>query len=522
LLLIACANVIGLQLVRANNRQREFALRVAIGADRGRLIQQLVIEGLVIAIGAAVVGLLVASAGLQALVALTPRGLLPLYATPAIDPFAFIFAFAVSVGCGVIFGMTPALQAARVNLTDSLKEGSRGSAGFKRGAKLGSQQTLVIVETAVAMILLVGAGLYIRSLQKELSVPLHFDPAGVTRARFAFPQRYTPEARLQFIDQLQAKLSAIPSVKSVALSTDVPLSGGTSAGIIYIPDGDRSARYYRHAVTPNYFQAMRISVLTGRAFSTDDRDGTPPVVVINQSMARRFWPTESALGKTMRLGNAKGPEVMIVGIVDDVRQRDLTTSLATTEPDIYFPQAQFIPWSVQVAVRADLATESITTSMRRVVAGLDPSISLYGIGSLDAAVADQTASSRFASTMLSVFGGAALLLTGIGLYGVLAFLVSLRRREIGIRLALGATQRRVSRNVMGHGLRLVVIGTLAGLVAASMLTKWISAQLYGVKSSDPLVFTLVPIVLLAIAAAASWAPARRAGRVDPQTALRSE
>jgi predicted permease len=522
LLLIACANIIGLQLVRANNRRREFALRVAIGAERRRLMQQLVVEGLVMAAGAAVVGLIVASAGLQALVALTPAGLLPLYATPSIDPVAFGFAFLVSVGCGVIFGMTPALQAARVNLTDSLKEGSRGSAGFGRGARLGSQQTLVVVETAVAIILLVGAGLYMRSLRKELSVPLHFDPTGITRASFTFPRSYTPEARLQFVNQLQARLGAIPSVESTALSTDVPLSGGTSASIIYILDGDRSARYYRHSVTPNYFQTLRVPLIGGRLFTADDRDGTPPVAVINASMAKRFWPNETAVGKTVRLGDAQGPEVRIVGVVEDVRQRDLTTALATSEPDIYYPLAQRVSPNLQIAVRAALATDAIAASMRRELASLDPTIPLYGIGSLEMAVASQTASSRFASTMLSVFGAAALLLTGIGLYGVLAFLVSLRRRELGIRLALGATQARLSRGVMAHGLRLVLVGAIAGLLAASLLTKWIATQLYGIRGNDPLVFGVVPVVLLVIAAIASWAPARRAGRIDPQLALRAD
>ena len=522
LLLIACANIVGLQLVRANNRQREFALRVAIGAERHRLMQQLVIEGFVVAVGAAVVGLLVASAGVQALVALTPAGLLPAYATPGIDPFAFAFAFLVSVGCGVIVGMTPALQASRVNLTDSLKEGSRGSAGFGRGGKLGSQQTLVVVETAVAIVLLVGAGLFVRSLQKELGVPLGFDPTGITRARFTFPQSYTPEARLRFATQLQARLGAMPSVTGTALATDLPLGGGTSAGIVYIPDGDRSARYYRHAVTTDYFETLRIALVGGRAFTADDRDGTPPVVVVNESMARRFWPNESAIGRTVRLGDAQGPEARIVGVVADARQRDLTSSLATSEPDIYFPLAQRTSGSLQIAIRAALGADVIAASMRKELAALDATIPLYGIGSLENAVASQTASSRFASTMLGVFGAAALLLTGIGLYGVLAFLVSLRKREIGIRLALGATQRRLSRGILSHGLRLVFIGTVAGLLAASVLTKWIAAQLYGVSGNDPLVFGVVPVVLLLIGAVASWVPARRAGQVDPQTALRAD
>jgi ABC-type antimicrobial peptide transport system permease subunit len=267
---------------------------------------------------------------------------------------------------------------------------------------------------------------------------------------------------------------------------------------------------------------LRVSVLGGRVFTADDRAGTPPVMVINASTAKRFWPGENAVGKIVRLGNATGPEVTIVGVVDDVRQRDLTTVLATSEPDVYFPLAQRGSSTLQIAVRSDLATDAIAASLRREVAALDRTIPLDGVRAVEASVDNQTASGRFASTMLTVFGVAALLLTGIGLYGVLAFLVALRRREIGIRLALGASQSRLSRGVLAHGLRLVVLGAVAGAIAASLLTRWIAAQLYGVRANDPLVFIAVPLLLLAIGALAGWAPARRAARVDPQTALRAD
>jgi putative ABC transport system permease protein len=246
------------------------------------------------------------------------------------------------------------------------------------------------------------------------------------------------------------------------------------------------------------------------------------VVVVNQSMARRFWNEQSPVGRTVRLGDANGPEATIVGVVADIRQRDLTTSLATTEPDVYFPVAQRTPASVQLAIRSELPPENLSASVRRELGAVDPAIPLFGVQSLDALIDQQTASGRFASTVLAVFGAAALVLTAVGLYGVLAFLVSLRQREIGIRMALGATHRRVLGNIIGQGLKLVVIGVLAGTAVAALLSRWIATQLYGIGARDPVVFAVVPLVLLVVATAASWLPARRAARVDPQIALRSE
>jgi putative ABC transport system permease protein len=523
LLLIACANVIGLQLVRASGRRREFALRMAIGAERARLIQQLVVEGLVLAVASAAVGLIIAAWGLRALVAVTPAGLLPNYATPSINLSAFAFALVAAVGCGVVFGLVPAIRGSRIALTDSLKEGARGSsAGFGRGARLGSQQLLVVGEAAVALILLVGAGLYVRSLQKQIGVPLGFDPRGVVRARFSFPQSYTPAARLQLINQLETRVAALPSVHGLAIGSDLPLGGESNASIIHIPDDNQSVRYYRHSVAPEYFRALGVRVVAGRGFTAEDRTGMPATVMINESMARRFWQEQSPIGKVVRLGDATGPEATIVGVVSDVRQRDLTTPLATTEPDIYFPLAQRTPGSIELGVRSDLPVETTSASLRRELAALDPTFPLFAVTPLESLLAQQTAGGRFASTILTVFGAAALVLTAIGLYGVLAFLVSLRTREIGIRIALGATQARVSNGIITQGVALVVVGAVVGSVIAAFLARWIASQLFGVGAHDPIVFGAVPIALVVIAAIASWVPARRAARVDPQIALRSE
>jgi predicted permease len=523
LLLIACANVVGLQLVRATGRRREFALRIAIGAGRGRLVRQLVAEGLVLAACSTLIGLLVAYWSLEGLIHVIPPGLLPNYAAPSIDPLAFAFAVAVAAVSGLLVGIVPAFRATQVDLTTSLKQGSRGSAGdFSRGRRLGIQQILIIAELALALVLLVGAGLFVRSLQRQLAVDAGFDAAGVVRAQLSLPQQLRAPQRLQFADALEARAAAVPSVRGAAIGSDMPLGGSSSAAFVYLPDAAQSVRFYRHMVSANFFSTLRIPVIRGRGFTAEDRDGTPNVVVINDAMARRFWSGASPIGKTLRLGSETGPEVTIVGVVGDVRYRDLTTPLATSEPDVYFPLAQFPTSSLQIAVRSDLPAASIGASMRREVAAIDPTVPLYNIESLQALLDRQTASGRFASTLLSVFGTAALLLTAIGLYGALAFLVSLRLREMGIRIALGATQARVVRGIIAHGLRLAIGGAAIGLVAAWLLTRWIATQLYGVGSHDPLVFAVVPALMLAVAAAASWVPARRAARADPQIALRTE
>jgi len=521
LLLIACANVLGLQFVRAASRTREIGLRLAIGADRWRLVQQLVVEGLVLSVVSAAAGLVVAYWGLQGLLALAPPGALPTYVSPSINAWTFGFAILVALGCGILFGLIPALRASQVNLVDALKAGARSSqTGF--GRRLGGQQLLVVAETAVALVLLIGAGLFVRSLQRELSIPPGFDASGMLRARVVLPAQLTPQMRLQVAQQLDERLNAIASVRAVAIGSDLPLGGASSAAFIYVPEADQQVRFYRHSVTANFFTSLGIRVLEGRVFSAGDGDGAPPVVTINESMARRFWPSESPVGKRIRLGDAKGPEVTIVGVVGDVRYRDLRTSLATSEPDVYFPLTQRPVGALQIAVRSDLPAEKLTGSIRRELAAIDPAMALFGVRPMEELLAQQTANGRFASSLLGVFGVAALVLTAVGLYGVLAFLVSLRSREIGIRLALGATRRRVLGEIVRQGLRLIVVGVVIGVAIASGVTRWVATQLYGIGAHDPVVFTVVPLLLLGVAVFASWLPARRAAQVDPQVTLRSE
>jgi putative ABC transport system permease protein len=362
----------------------------------------------------------------------------------------------------------------------------------------------------------------VRSLQRQLAVDPGFDPRGVLRARLVLPQDYTHERRVQLIEQLRARLGGIPSVRAVVVGSDLPLGGSSSAAFIHVPDVNDRFRYYRHFVTPDYFAGLGIRLMRGRTFTAADRDSALGVALISDATARRIWRGADPVGRRLRFGGPDGEQVTIVGVVADVRFRDLTTPLATSEPDIYFPIAQVSPRNLHIAVRSSLPPEQIATAVRREVAAIDAAVPLFGMRPLEELLAQQTATGRFGSAVLTAFGLSALVLAAVGLYGVLAFIVSLRRREIGIRLALGATSGRVLEGVIGQGTALAVMGLAIGLVAALFSTPVIESQLFGVGARDPLVFAGAAVTLLLVAVAASWLPARRAARVDPQIALREE
>ena len=522
LLLIATANVLGLQIVRATGRAREMAVRLAVGANRSRLLQQLTIEGLVLSLLSAMVGITVAQWGLEALLRLVPDGVLPGYATPAINWQTLAFAIGVALVSGTLFGLVPALRTTRVDLADSLREGARASDGGFGRPRASIQQLLVIAQTSIAIVLLIGAGLFVRSLQRELHVAPGFAAEGALRVRVLMPQRLGAAERLRLTEVLHQELAAIPSVRAVAIGSDVPLGGSSNAAFIYVPELDQRYRYYRHSVMPDFFSALQIPLVEGRTFSADDRRDSPPVVVVNESTARRFWPNEAAIGKRIRLGDATAPEVTVVGVVGDVRYRDLRTPLSTSEPDVYFPMAQRPVGGVQIAIRSNLPVENLIAAVQRRVAAIDPGLTVFGARDLQEILELQTANGRLASSLLTVFGFAALLLAAVGLYGLLAFVVTLRSREIGIRLALGATQRTVLREVIGHGLRLVAVGLTVGVIVSALTTRYVESQLFDIGRFDALVFAMAAVSLFAVALVASWIPARRASRLHPQVALRSQ
>jgi predicted permease len=524
-LLVACANVINLQLVRATSRTREIALRVAVGADRGHLLRQLVTEGLTLAGIGAVAGLTMAVWGLGALLPLLPAGVLPRYATPSIDWRVLAFAAALTILCGILFGLAPALQTRRLAIADALKEGSRSAVGgITSLRKFGAQQVLVMSEVALALMLLVGGGLMLRSLQRQLAVEPGFSADRVVQAQLQLPRdRYPVAQRAAFVNELVERLKSLPQVESAAVGSDVPFGGEGNGSSLYI-DGvtPTPVRYFRHRVTADYFKTLGIPLLRGRTFTLADRDSTPLVVVISEAAARRFWPGLEAVGRRIRFGDATGPEATIIGVVGTARFRDLTTNLATTEPDVFFAFSQRTDIDLGLIVRAREPGASLLPTIQREVNAIDPGLPLYAAGSMTNLVSRQTARGRFGSTLLGTFSIVALVLAAVGIYGVLAFVIGLSRREIAIRMALGATRTRVIALIVKQGMKLVGMGLLIGLAGAYLAADVLASQLFGVTTTDPLTFVAVAALLIVVALASSYLPSRAAARIDPQLALKGD
>ena len=524
-LLIACANVVNLQLVRATSRRREMALRIAVGAEGGRLVRQLLVEGLTLAAVGAVAGVALAVWGLGALLPLLPTGALPGYVNPSIDWRVVLFAAGLTAICGIIFGLAPALAVRRLTVSDSLKEGARAAAGgITSLRRLGAQQLLVVSEIALALVLLVAGGLMVRSLRQQLAVETGFRADGVVTARLTLPRgRYTGQARVQFVNDLVSRVRGLPQVESAAIGSDMPLGGNANAGSMFV-DGvtPEPVRSYRHRVTPDYFATLGIPVVSGRAFTAADRDSAQDVTIISSAAARRFWPGQDPVGREFRFGDATGPKVTIVGVVGAARFRDLTTDLSTSEPDVFYSFAQLPDADLALLVRTSGDEAAVMSAIQREVSAIDPQLPLYRVLRMTDLVDRQTATARFGSSVLGSFSLVAMLLASIGIYGVLAFVIGLSRREIAIRLALGATRGRVIRLIVRQGMTLVAIGVGVGLVGAYYATSALSTQLFGVTATDPLTFAVVPVLLATIALAASYLPSRTAARIDPQEALKSD
>ena len=522
---VACANVVNLQLVRATSRRREMALRIAVGANAPRLLRQLVAEGLVLATIGALAGLVLAVWGLGVLLPLVPEGTLPRYVSPSVDWRVLGFTAALTIVCGVMFGLAPAATVRHLTIGEWLKEGARSATGgITSLRRLGAQQFLVVSEIALALMLLVAGALMIRSLRHQLAVEPGFRADGVVSAELALPRgRYPPAARAQFVDRLLSRLRALPQVQAAAVGSDLPL-GRTANGASLFIDGitPDPVRYFRHRVTPDYFATLGIPIVAGRSFTAADRDSTPRVVVVSTAMARRFWPGVDPIGRRVRFGDATGSEATVVGVVGTARFRNLTTDLtaATSEPDIFLPFAQLSDPDLSLVVRTSASVPTLISTIQREVSAIDPGLPLFDVEPMSDLVARQTATSRFGSTVLASFSVIALVLASIGVYGVLAFVIGLSRREIAIRLALGATQSRVLRLIVRQGMTLVAVGVALGLVGAYYATSALSTQLFGVTATDPLTFFVVPLVLAIVAFGATYLPSRAAARIDPQQALR--
>ncbi len=523
-LLIACANIANLLLVRSTAREGEVAIRSALGAGQGRIIRQLLTESVTLALLGGAAGVALAVWMTKALVALAPSS------TPRIDEVAvdgpvLLFALGITLVTGLLFGLAPTLQAARPDLTAALKEGARGSRGR---ASTRARNTLVVAEIALAVMLLAGAGLLLRSFARLQKVDLGFQTANVLKLHLSLPEaRYDEDAKLRaFVDGLMERLERLPGVESAGVTVyGLPLTGSVNvwtfliAGRPPVPPGQediiRSAM-----VTPGFFRTLGIRMVRGRPFDERDRDGAPRVAVVNQAAARRYFSNEDPLGKRIILDSKADPNGLeIVGILRDFKQNTLAQEI---EPEMFVPFAQSPEPSLAVVVRTKSDPAALVPAVTARVRELDPDLPVYAVRTMEEALARSSAQPKFYMLLLGAFAFIALLLAAVGIYGVIGYTMRQRTQEIGIRMALGATRDRVQRMVVRQGMTLAVAGAAAGLVGALVATRWMQSLLYQVSAMDPAIYSTVAVVLVAVAAVASWLPARRAAGTEPLLALRGQ
>lgn len=521
-LLIACSNVANLLLARGMARQREMAIRAALGASRGRLVRQLLAESVVLAVAGGIVGVLFALWGVEALVAASPVSI-PRLQSVGIDRSVLAFTTLVSLGTGVLFGLVPALHSSQSNAGDMLKDATRGSSGAHSAR---TRQVLVVAEVAVSLVLLASAGLLIRSLVELRHVNPGFSADRTVAMELSLPEtRYTGKAaQIGFYNRLLTEMRSLPGAASSAIATTLPLSGN-DMGIGFIVEGhppadpkERPAAAF-FAVSPDYFRTMGIPVIRGRAFTERDNESAPVVVIISDTMARRYWPNEDPIGKRLTVGiNNSGPRE-IVGIVGDVKQSELSEA---ARPGMYTPFPQ-TPWPfMAAAVRAKTDPLAVSGALRAAVTRLDPDQPVGDVKAIRDYVARSIATPRFTASLVASFAGLALLLAGFGLYAVTAYAVAQRHREIGIRMALGAQASDVRVLVVSQALRMGLMGIGVGVVGALLATRVLEDLLFGVKANDPATFAVVCVMLLGVLLVAAYMPARRATRVDPLVALRAD
>ena len=517
-LLIACANVAHLLLARATAREREMAVRGALGATRARLLRQLATESLVLAAGGCAVGLLVARAGTQTLVLLNPANL-PRLAGVQIDGTALLFTAGAGALTAILFGLVPALRAAGINLTRALR-----ATGSASGAPVRLRRVLMVGEMALALVLLIGAGLMIRSFIALQQVRPGFDANGVLTFRMALPiAKYANgPARLAMLRQTEEQLRAIPGVTDVGFTSQLPLTGsGPLSPFAY---SEATARNWESEtsdgrnVSPAYFRAMGTRVMAGRVF---DQHDTPQqnTIVIDETLAARAWPGETAVGKRLQVGpnGSPGNFSEVIGVVEHIRAHDLARPV---RPQIYRPFGAGA--RLAVVIRGTVDPSSLASQVSRVMKRLDPELPLDSLQPMSAYVNNALGQTRLNLIVMSFFGGAALLLSCVGIYGVFSYAVSQRTREIGIRLALGQHPAGVRNQVMIEGARMAAISAVVGVAVAALLGRSVSSLLYGVKATDPLTFGSMAAVLMTVALAGCYVPARRATRVDPIVALKTD
>lgn len=528
-LLVACANVVNLLLARADARRREVAVRTALGASRGDLVRQLLTESLLLSSIGGLAGLALARGAIQVLATLRPAGL-PRVEDVAIDPVALAFTAGLAIATGLLFGLLPAVQLSRQSVTAVLNESGRGGAQGK--VRHVVRRGLVVAQLALSVILVVGAGLLLRTLVALTQIDLGFNPNRVLTAQLQLTTTDYPRDAdvIGFYRQVTERLESVPGVTSAGAVRMLPLSRTIGDWSITIegrplasPGENPNADY--QSATPGYFKTMGTTLLKGRLLTTTDREESPPVVVINDTMAERYWPGQDAIGKRFQMGGigTTRPPMTIVGIVRTSRHN---TVVEEPRAEMYLPHAQ-LPQSVggpgrglAIVVKTEQDPLTAITPLREIVRSIDPNLPLADVRSMEDITARALAAPRFAAWLLGLFAALALTLAAIGTYATISLLVAERAQEIGIRIALGAERSTILRWVLGEGLTLAAAGIAIGVIGAMLVSRALETLLYGVQPLDLVTFTMVPIVLVVVAALASLTPARRAASMDPATALR--
>jgi putative ABC transport system permease protein len=524
-LLIACANVANLLLARAAARQKEVAIRTALGASRGRVVRQMLTESVLLSVIGGAVGLLLSYWLVELLISISPPNS-PRFNEANLDYRVLAFTLAISAFTGLIFGLAPALQASKLDVSGSLKEGGRSGESYRRTS---ARSLLLIGEVAMSLILLVAAGLLIKSFMRLQEVKPGFNPERILIASLSLPlTKYKEDQqRIDFYRALIERLRTLPGVQAAGAGVNLPLdASGYGIGRAFIPEGkpltaDEAADASWSTITPAYFEALQIPLLAGRTFSERDNASAPKVVIVNRKVAIKHFGSEAAaIGKRLTIWRDEKFPREIVGVVGETKPGTLEEEGGA---QIYTPHSQDGSWGfMTLIIRTAADPAAITSTLRREVLGLDKDLPIFNVKTMEDVVASSIGSRRASMLLLSVFAGAALLLAAVGIYGVMAYSVTQRRQEIGIRMALGAQAGAVLRMVVRQGMALALIGISLGLAGALGLTRVIANLLFGVNATDPITFIAIPLLLAFVALLACWIPALRASRVDPMITLRAE
>jgi predicted permease len=531
LLLIACVNIANLLLARASGRRREIAIRLAMGASRTRLARQLLTESTLLAVISGVVALVTVLFLKNAIVSLAPADI-PRLNEVDVSGKVLFFAFVISICTGVLFGLAPALQASSPNQVENLREGGRGSGASRRHSRL--SRILVVSEVALSIILLAGAGLLLRSFWRVLQVRPGFNPTHLATVQIWIPQPNNPDMdpygpmdkRAAFLMEIYRRVAMLPGVEESAIAGNdtLPMNSGRNYSLFTIQgrptDSERNPVADIAIVDTNYFHTMEVPLMAGRNFSATDTNTTQAVAVIDQTLARRYWPDQDPLGQQVKFGFGPGPKgVTIVGVVGDIKSDGFE---APSVPHIYVALGQFAPVNAVLFLRSRSDAERLGEAVRHVVGSMDVNVAVHSVSTMDQIIARSVADRRFALDLLGVFATVALLLAAIGIYGVMSYAFSQRTHEVGIRMALGAQRLDILRMALVDGMRIVVIGLVVGLAGAAVMTRFFQSMLFDVAPGDPITFLTASAVLAGVAFFACYIPAQRATRVDPLAALREE